>query len=228
FLAVFVAFVATHPVMYVYRRVEWDLENKSWLLDGQLPLYGGGKAWGMYLAWIILCIMACLLVTVFIFLGNLRVIGDKSPATSQLSRSVSSIGSSGIWNGVVAENNRTSFNHDTSGLRSMALRNAAFAVVPLGTGIWSVVCALAPHRLGWLYGVALIMAAFQGILCLVLLVVNMRLLHNSPLTGLLTDRVGKKNDSKPLESELHLNFTRFDNTSTIHLSPYQSRGSSIS
>ncbi|KAJ1814714.1 hypothetical protein LPJ56_002935 [Coemansia sp. RSA 2599] len=210
--------------MYVFREVGWDVENKSWLLDGKLPLYGG-KSWGIYLAWISLCIVASLSILIHVyFIGSRRAVGDKHLSANTLSQSVSSIGSSGVWDGVAG--NRGSVDQGTAGLRRMALRNAGFAFVPLVTGLSSVVCAMAPHRVGWLYGLALVMAATQGVLCLAMLAVNVEM--DRLLRVLVGGRPGKTAEPKPSEVELHLDFARLDNTSTIHLSPYQSRGSSIS
>ncbi|KAJ2235756.1 hypothetical protein IWW45_002355, partial [Coemansia sp. RSA 485] len=133
---------------------------------------------------------------------------EKSSA-KPVNLSVSSIGSS-AWN------------TSSSGIGLMAWRNAAFAVIPIWTGIWMAVCALAPHRIGWLYGLALVMAAGQGILCLILLAVSLGVLQN-----IRDVRDRRTAEPKPSETELRLDFAKLDNTSTIHLSPYQSRGSSI-
>ncbi|KAJ1760348.1 hypothetical protein LPJ54_006105 [Coemansia sp. RSA 1824] len=99
----------------------------------------------------------------------------------------------------------------------VALRLSCYALVPIFTHVWTLACAMSTAS--WLLNWAPIMASTQGIIFLLLLVINPAC---DELWLTFHTRMSKQECTK--HETLRLDFAQLD-ASTIHLSPYQSRSS---
>ncbi|KAI9471485.1 hypothetical protein BX667DRAFT_500661 [Coemansia mojavensis] len=206
-LAVAAALLTTHPILYICNKVEWDSQQRSILFDNQ-HLVHRWQTWAVNSSWVGLIIVINTIITLLI-LVNVVVLFPRGLCLSfrelpSSKRADLECASRRPDNWVDEINWRT-------------LRLLGYVQLPLVTMVWEVASAI--NHAPWLYGLQMAMASTQGILCLALLLANPVF---NPVWHRIIDRIKKQ----PAPEQLCLNFVECDK-STIYLSPYHSRTSSI-
>ncbi|KAJ2757414.1 hypothetical protein GGI19_000015 [Coemansia pectinata] len=169
-ICVFLALLISHPILYMYKKVEWDGQLQMLVFDGVLPLYRKSQ-WPVYLAWVLLGIVFCLCASigvVFILKVSPPVSGKHNSSISSGPRTPSASERSATWEELTLSPLR---GQNNDGMKSIALRIACYGSIPLITQLWSVVCNLSPSAT-WIYGMAYSMPSTTGLLCLLLLTGN--------------------------------------------------------
>ncbi|KAJ2777596.1 hypothetical protein GGI15_004452 [Coemansia interrupta] len=211
------ALLVAHPVMYAYRDVQWNTDERMAMLDGKWPLYAK-YAWAVQLAWVFAAIVGSLVAAISVY-----------SKTGGMAKEMELIEAHVSFDSVEWAQNASGA-QTVNGIElcmevhRMAMRVSMHALMPLVSGIWLVICALAPHH-GWIYGLAMTMAASQGVVGMVLLLVNPALDQSRDQ---LLEHMREMISGKHVSPSLHLDFSKLDNTSTICLSPYQSHNNSSS
>ncbi|KAI9502348.1 hypothetical protein GGI25_004745 [Coemansia spiralis] len=237
YIAIALALVIAHPILYIYKNVEWDPNAQVMLFDGQVLLHKR-LIWAIYLAWAFASIIFSLGVSLWLacsaaFMQNPKVPGNSSTITAGSTISANGVNNTDIngsskyledpdhvWAELAGSSSREQKNIF---IPPIALRVASYPLLPLATQIWPIVCGLAPGHTLWLYRLAFVIPSIQGILCLALLVINPAA---GELWSGLCDRFAFKKQNQTLGQGLGLDFANL-NASTIHLSPYQSRHASV-
>ncbi|KAJ2653975.1 hypothetical protein GGH99_007459 [Coemansia sp. RSA 1285] len=203
----------SHPVLYVRRAAvcAWDPRLQAAVLDHRVLLLDDAPvAWAVYLAWCAGGVAVCLGVLA------LAVCSAVAPRT-RLAAPLKASSSSG---GVATQ--------------SATLRVACYGLLPLATQLWPLAYALSRGsrpRLAaspwWLYRLAHVAPSTQGMLCLLLLAAaNPACDALWPAVWRAARGLGRRRARGA--PALGLAFARLDaSASTIHLSPYQSRQTSM-
>ncbi|KAJ2204299.1 hypothetical protein IW145_003525 [Coemansia sp. RSA 521] len=203
--ALSVALIATHPVLYVGRLVEWDKELHTMRVDGMLWVRKW-HMWVVFLVWISVCILANVCLVSVVACKMLKYDGLVSKQAAVYSNPLD--GHLDAICQIRKARRRVQF---------VALRLSCYALVPIFTHVWTLACAMSTAS--WLLNWAPIMASTQGIIFLFLLAINPAC---DELWLTFHTRMSKQECTK--HETLRLDFAQLD-ASTIHLSPYQSRSS---
>ncbi|KAJ2692304.1 hypothetical protein GGH99_001820 [Coemansia sp. RSA 1285] len=237
----------SHPVLYVRRAaaVAWDPRLQAAVLDHRVLLLDGAPvAWAVCLAWCAAGVVVCLGVSGFVVCRSVaaRTRPAAPPKASTLlaggGSSTSSVGRTPKMLEMAGLRQHGSSSSGGVAARSAALRVACYGLLPLATQMWPLAYALSrgsrPQEAlpsWWLYRLAHVAPSTQGMLSLLLLVAA------NPACDAVWPAVwqaarglgGRRRAERDQDAAgLGLAFARLDaSASTIHLSPYQSRPTSM-
>ncbi|KAJ2448002.1 hypothetical protein EV183_005639 [Coemansia sp. RSA 2336] len=206
-LAVGAALLTTHPILYICDNVAWSSQQRGVLFDNRLLLHKW-QIWAVSSSWVGLIIVINALITMLV-LVNVVVLFPKG-----LRLPFGGLPSSSSKDLECAPRQPDDWADD---VYWRTLRLLGYVQLPLVTMVWEVASAIS--HVPWLYGLQMVMASTQGILCLALLLAN-------PVFNPVWLRIINRIKKQQAPEQLCLNFIDCDK-STIHLSPYHSRASSI-
>ncbi|KAJ2525433.1 hypothetical protein GGI11_000005 [Coemansia sp. RSA 2049] len=235
----------SHPVLYVRRAAvcAWDPRLQAAVLDHRVLLLDDAPvAWAVYLAWCAGGVAVCLGV---LALAVCSAVAPRTRLAAPLKASTlfagSSSGSSRSSAGqtpktleAAALRQHSSSSSGGVATQSATLRVACYGLLPLATQLWPLAYALSRGsrpRLAaspwWLYRLAHVAPSTQGMLCLLLLAAaNPACDALWPAVWRAARGLGRRRARGA--PALGLAFARLDaSASTIHLSPYQSRQTSM-
>ncbi|KAJ1958349.1 hypothetical protein GGI12_004757 [Dipsacomyces acuminosporus] len=161
-----VAFIATHPILYIYKKVEWITQIQVMHVVSERS-YQNMTAWLMEWAWVLLCIVYLFVIVVLTYLR-----------LSNVWRSTANGGGLTAPERLDLLNNQPSHNKSYLNaqrikyVRWVTLRLACYPIVPILTQTWPAAANMLTRAPYWLNVVANVVPSLQGTINLLLFLMN--------------------------------------------------------
>ncbi|KAJ1963299.1 hypothetical protein GGI12_002133 [Dipsacomyces acuminosporus] len=227
YVCTFMALVLTHPILYLYERVEWVPTAQIFHIKTYRKIYNR-NVWLTKWMWIVTSIVFLLIVTLLIWNKMIRSF-TKTAKLSNFPEGKSRWDDEMTLSSVNAQRKRE--------IRSVTLRIVCYPLVPIFTQSWVFAANMITNLPMWLYVVGSLLPALQGVLNFLIFLMNpawdgyrsklfKRILPPSASSS-STSATGFKEIEESKANQFASDGGSLDyskrNASTVHLSPYQSR-----